>query len=511
MKFLYKILCAAVFLTCFAPGAHAQDILDGLRLTSNPLGTGARSMAMGGAMTAAVNDYSALDFNPAALTLVESSEFSLSLYNKGYTSNAQFLGNASSGSISNPALYSFAYASNVPTVRGHLAFGISLDRVADFTSTYKFSAVNPNSSFLNTKDFVNDPGYPGGGFTNYVKSLANNNIAWAFYLTNDFKDTINPVLTTPFTGGLQQSGTVTQEGGLNAFRIGGGVDVAENISVGATVNIVFGSYDYRREYTEADVNHLFSHTDSVLGPRNFTSATIIDNRSQSITGIGLKLGFFSTPNDYLRFGLTVATPTYFSMDDHFSRDAVASFTTVAPFDSRDKSLYQNLTEVISNSYSITTPAVFGGGLSFNHWGLTLAVSADYSDYTQLRFTNSDVDLSDLNDFARNSLRSVFDYNFGAEYLIKPLGLLVRGGYSVRPSPFKGDPSEYDTKSWSTGIGLLLSKSAIIEASYRNTKFRTDHQLYYDLTAGANPTTVSAVVNQDDVKTDEIAISFSFRF
>jgi hypothetical protein len=501
--FLLSILLTVVTLT----PSHAQGLLDGLRLTTSPTGTGARGLSMGGAMIASANDWSALEFNPAALTIIEHNEFSLSVFNKGYTSDARFLGTTTSNSITNTIPYSFAYAAPVPTERGHLAFALSIDRVQDFTSTYKFSAINPSSSFFNTKGFVNDPGYRGGNFNQYLDYLYQTNLAYAIYLTNNPSDSLHAALTTPYAGKMLQSGTVTQEGGMNAFRIGAGIDVAENVAVGGTVNVFFGSYDYRRTYSESDVNHVYANPDS-LAPYNLASATIIDDRSQSISGVSLKLGLFSEPNEFLRIGVTFTTPTIYSLDDHFSRWGIATFANNLSFSSQDS---VNLNPSISNSYTMTSPMTFAGGLSFNHWGLTLAASAEYTDYSQLRFSGTDVDLSDLNDASRNLLGGVLSWKVGGEYLLKPLGLLVRAGYSSTPSAYKADPTGYGTHAVSAGLGFLLSQSTILELSYRRSTYQTDHAIYNDLTAGPNATPVSAIINQDDVKLDELVISFSFRF
>jgi hypothetical protein len=59
---------------------YSQSLLDGVRLSEPQLGTGTRGFGMGGAMVAAANDYTALDWNPAALTLLEFSEFGISLW-----------------------------------------------------------------------------------------------------------------------------------------------------------------------------------------------------------------------------------------------------------------------------------------------------------------------------------------------------------------------------------------------------------------------------------------------
>ena len=511
---LKRIIFIIASIIIFSGITRSQSLTDAVRLAREPVGTGVRAISMGGAAIATANDYSALDWNPAALTLMDFGEINFSLYFKGHNSIASFLNTSADQSVTNTALSSLGYASPIPTSRGHLAFGISYDRVQDYNTTYSFSAVNSNSSFLDTKGFVNDPGFSSRNqtYSDYLFDIQQNNLAWQLYLTNSIADTLRPNLTTPFSkGGFLQSGTVTEEGGINALRLGAGIDIAENVALGATVNVLFGGYDYRRVYTETDINNTFSRLDS-FPPNGFKSVQIIDTRHQSQTGFNLKLGLLATPSEHFRIGFTFETPTVFSIDDQFQRTAISSFnfTTISSTDPTQNPNISGLNPTIVNSYTVTTPMKFGGGAAFNAVGLTVSAAADFSDQSQLRYSNADVDLSDLNDAARQNLKAVLNWKLGAEYVIKPIGLILRGGYAMNPSPYKGDPSEFNTKNISGGLGILLSKSAIAEITYRRTSYRTDHLLYSDqsITTGAN---VSAIIPTDDVVQNQVLVSFSLRF
>jgi long-subunit fatty acid transport protein len=498
MKFRIAYLACALLAVSTA---SAQNLLDAVRLSREPLGSGSRGIAMSAAMTAAANDYSALAWNPAALTLLEFQEFGLGMWLGSANSNASFLGSTTPDDVSNTIVNTIGLASPVETERGHLAFGLAVDRVIDYTRSYRFKAVNPSSSFLNTRNFLQDP---GNRVSNYRDELDENNLAWNLFLTYDI-DSASPTLSTPFAGGLEQSGTVTEEGGLNAFRVGGGIDIAENVAIGITANLYFGSYDYRRVYRENDVNGIFS-TDTLPPPRGFKSAEIVDSRSNAQAGFGLMLGLLAAPYEFLRFGLTVETPTWLTIEDEFRRSGKASFMFNHEETSSGK---PNLEGAIVNSYDITTPMRFGAGVAFIEAGATISGSINYSDMSQVRFSNSDVDISDLNDRAREELGQVLTWKIGAEYVFAPAGLMVRGGYSVEPSAYKDDSPEFDTKSWSAGIGILLSKSAILEFAYRNSSSVTDHTIYNDVTPDG--TVAQAVIDRDELTRHEVSVNFGFRF
>ncbi|MEP7234991.1 MAG: hypothetical protein ABI778_06820, partial [Ignavibacteriota bacterium] len=373
---------AFIFSTGIIGTAKSQYLSDAVRLANQPLGTGARTLAMGGTGIATANDYSALDWNPAALTLIEASEINLSLYFRGHNSTSTFFNSATDESLTNTALSSIGYISAVPTTRGHLAYGLSYDRVLDYNSSYSFKAINPNSSFFNTTGFINEPQFSRNEtFADYLSDLGRNNLAWQLYLTNYISDTLHPKLTTPFGGGLQQSGMVTDEGGMNAFRFGGGIDIAEHIALGGTINAFIGKFDQRKVYTEEDINNVLPNPDS-LPPNGFKSATIIDNRHQSQTGFSFKLGLLATPSEMWHFGFTFETPGIYAIEDQFQRTGSSVFKNGQKYNSLSEQQNPDvgaLNVTIVNNYTVTTPMKFGAGVAFASSGLTISGAADFSD------------------------------------------------------------------------------------------------------------------------------------
>jgi hypothetical protein len=482
----------------------AQSVEDALRLSTESLPTGGRGLAMDGSIISAVKDYSALAINPAALAPLKKNEVYFAIWNRDHNSTASFLGIDQGANETSTNVSSVGAAFPVATTRGHFAVGISYDRTKDYSTSYKFSAVNPSSSFIDTRGFIQDPHttLQGSARREY---LDQNNLAWKLNLTRDVSDSGAENLTTiPFAGGLRQSGLVTEEGGMNALRLGAGIDIAENVSAGATVNFLFGQYDYVRNYSEDDVNGLYASND-LLHPLDFAKATITDSRHQDQTGVGLKVGLLAYPGDMFRFGLTIETPTYYHIDDIFSRSGNSAFRNGDQFSSGND---PSLTTTI-NSYSVTTPLRASAGASIQQFGATVAATVSYSDMRQIRFGNSEFDLSDLNNDARESLRGVFSWHLGAEYVIAPIGASLRAGYGVEPSSYLGDPTDYNTKTLSAGLGVLLAKSILLEASYRHIGYYTNHAIYNDQTVAGGA--ASANIDKDAVSRTDIAIGIDYRF
>jgi hypothetical protein len=503
-----RLLASVALLVLSSSVANAQSLTDAIRVSQEELPLAGRPLSMGGTGIAGANNYGALGLNPAALAPITSRELMLSLLNFDHESSSQFLGTFGDGSLTSTSLSAVGGVFPADTRRGHFAFGLGYDLVRDYTRAYAFKAVNPNSSFLNTQDFVQDPrqNLRGQQYRDYLDEQAN--LAWKLYLTRDVSDSVyaDPLRTIPFTGGLEQSGDVTEEGGLHALRIGAAIDIAEGVSVGATVNGYFGNYNYYRKYTERDVNGVFAGNADSLPPLNFSQAQITDSRHQDQGGIGLKLGLLAWQLDMLRFGLTLETPTLLHVEDDFVRTGTSVFTN----GSTHSLTAENAISTV-NSYNITTPLRFSGGLAFKMAGATLEANASYADMSQIRYSNADIDLSDLNDAARQTLRGVFSWRVGAEYIFAPLGMSVRAGYGFEPSAYKADPSNYGKSSITAGIGALLSKSVMLEASFMQTKYTTDHTVYADYTVDDPKKFVSAYVTNDAVKQTTIALTLSFRY
>jgi hypothetical protein len=487
MKLRYVLPLALIFVIS---DVHAQNVADAVRVMRDPLPVGARSIGMNRSLIAGIRDYTALDLNPAAIAPIDFREFGLTLQHREQSSVATFLGNTSEATLGSTDLGSIGLGFRVPTDVGHLAFGIAYDRVRDYSNRYSFKAVNNTSSFLNTQGFIDDNG------------PLDNNLAYNLRLTEDLDSNIDP-LRTRLKLGLEESGTVTEEGGMNAFRIGAGVDVAEGVSMGGTMNVLFGNYEYRRVMDITDVNGKFSG-ESGNAPNGFQSAEIIDTRTQSQAGLNLKLGLLVYTLDLVRFGLTVETPTWLSIEDSRIRTGSSRFASGERFESK---VAQE--PLIVNDYSVTTPFKFGAGVSFHLPNTIIAGGAHFYNASSVSFGNSEF-LGRVNDNVLDQLVPVLSWNVGAEHVIPQLGMALRVGFGIEGSPYKIDTDPmFDTKSFSGGISFLLSKNTALDAAYRHTSYTTDHSVYNDLTPENER--VSAIVDRDDIGQHQFSLTFGYRF
>ena len=477
MNMLRQCAATAMLLVAVTGASYAQYPEDALRLGMSGTGVGARALSMGGAYTGVANDYSAIYWNPAGLAQMQYSEFSAGLSYLSTKDNSTFFGNQEGYTNSGTALNSLGLVHKVPTVRGSFVIGFGFQRQANFVSGLSFTGFNPNSSIIQTYA-RNGAAYP---------SDISENIAYQLYLADI--DTLRGTFISPITGRVTQLAKVIESGGLNNWSVSGGVDVAKDVSVGVTLTYVSGTYRYDRTYEEQDRARVYQ-----TFPYDFDRYTLEENIDGDISGFNAKFGLMYRVPDRFRFGLPVKTPTAFTVKESFGS------TSRAYFDNGDvKPSEAGWTSDGSSEYGVRTPWVFGAGASVMFGDLVLSGDVEYTDWTQMEFKDANSDVMAQNKTFKTLFRPTADLRAGAEYQF-PAGLRLRGGFMFQKSPFDGDPSSYDQKHITGGIGIPLGGSTMLDLTYAYGWFDTYRTNYS-----------SASRVDESIKTHTILATFSHRF
>ncbi len=159
------------------------------------LGMGARSMGMGGASVALVDDGSALFLNPAGLARVRRIELAGGIKHQSYGLDTRYFGDASEGSSVATRLGSVSGVYPFPTYRGSLVLAGGVERV----------------------------------FSSDIEML---------YQGEEIFDSV------PFS----ESESYSVTGGVSGWAVGGAMDVSPNVSLGATVILWDGHDDVTNSY-----------------------------------------------------------------------------------------------------------------------------------------------------------------------------------------------------------------------------------------------------------------------
>jgi long-subunit fatty acid transport protein len=426
-----------------AIGMQAQYPEDALRLSTPGLGVGARALGMGNAFTGVASDFSAIYWNPAGLAQLPLSEFSAGLSYLSNTDNSLFFGTKEAYTNSAMSLNSLGLVHKVPTARGNLALAFGFQRGANFTTGMSFTGYNPNSSIIQT--------YARDG-ASYPSDISGN-IAYQLYLADI--DTVNGTFVSPISNRVTQLAQVLEGGGLNNWSIAGAVDVAKELSLGVTLTYLSGTYRYDRKYEEKDLAGVYN-----AFPYDLEKFTLDEFIESDISGVNGKFGLLYRVPDRFRFGIAVKTPTAFTIKESFGSFARAYFDNgdVRPSD-------EAFETTASTEYDVRTPWVVSAGASLILQDLMLSGDVESTDWTQMEFANANADVVSQNTDFKTIFRPTINFRGGLEYDLQQIGVRLRGGFIYNRSPYQDDPSEYDQKYVTGGLGIQLSPTAMLDLTY----------------------------------------------
>jgi hypothetical protein len=481
------VLCSIVLI---GGNASAQIPEDALRLSTPNLAISARSLSMGGAYTGVASDFSAMFTNPAGLGQIRLSEVSFGLSNFSYNNSASYPSYPTSPSTttsfsnSSTNINNFGFVYPFPTTKGSLVFAIGYGRDADYTTALSYNGFNPNNTM--------------------IAWLPDVIMAYNLYLTDTTASRSDGSLYTPFIDSLKQKGKVLEGGGTNNWTVSGAIEAANNLFLGASLNFVAGSYTYTSDYSETDIGkYSVARFGSAHALDGFNLQNTIDD---DISGFSARFGLLYKFNGKGRFGLSVKTPTWYSISETYTSDGKSYFQVP---DSSGNSVYTDGT-TNRTEYSVTTPFVFSVGGSYNLGDLMLTGDIEYTDWTQMNFSNADPAVLQYNTDIKSIFRATANFRGGAEYEIPNSGFRIRGGYAYIPSPYQNDISGADQKYITAGLGFIVDNSVAFDIGYAHGTWNTSHVAYSTLSSPANPKDVAPVSNET-IKTNTIVGTILYRF
>lgn len=427
----------------------SQNYNDALRLSQSTLGIGAKANALAGAFTSISDDYTAVYWNPAGLFQIRRMEFNGTFNYDKFTNDARFFENTTSYSQAQSSLNNLGFVFPFPTIRGSLVFSMGYNKSRNFNNALKFSAFNSsNTSMIQTL-------------------LGKGDISYLLYLTDSTGN------NTPISGHLTQSGTNLSTGYSNQWVFSGALEIAKGLSVGASINLLSGSFKKTREYTE-DNSRNFYPDNLRLDPADprtagFRYFTFDETLDWDLGGFNIKMGMMYRYEDLFRLGFTLKFPDYYTIKEKYTVDASAKFST--GFNPKLNPPIEDKLE-----YEIQTPYEIGMGLSFSKYGLILAGDINLIDYSEMSFSGLSPSKNNAKNREINDLfRMVFNYAVGLEYelpFIQEFIVKLRGGFAYKQSPFKDDPSDFDQKFITGGFGLIFERAfsfdfALVSGSWKN--------------------------------------------
>ncbi|MEM6336010.1 MAG: outer membrane protein transport protein [Bacteroidota bacterium] len=496
----FTLLALVALMAVPALPAVAQTQEDALRFTQRAPATGARLMGLAGAGGAGVGDWAAVFSNPAGLGWLQTSEAVGSL-NVLSTLNDATLGGATLDARANrTGLSNLGYAYKAPTVRGSFVFGVGFNQTGTFERDLFFTGQNGQNSI--TDFFMPLPGEfelnedeNGEIVVDFFRPISF--LAFETFAIDFDQDLFDAGDAVPFLpavtdGTVLQEGDVFETGNQNELSFGGSIEAAPKVMLGLGANLTFGTYDFDRVFFESDENN---ENDGFNGTTDFNSLELNENIESDIVGINLRGGLSAEVAEGVRVGLTVETPTYYTVDEGFSTRLFTEFDNGDTFSQE---------EFGGVEYEIVSPWRLGGGIAFANRGLLISADAELVDWSQLELRPSG-DLSE-NFFDANNreIRRGFDQvvntRLGAEYDFGAVAL--RGGYAYQPDPASTDELDRSRQFVSAGLGFNAGDQLQINVGWMRETFDDRYQPYTEV--------IDAPVVTEEVTRDRLSVGVRVR-
>lgn len=425
----------------------AQNFNDALRLSENGISLNAKALGMGNAFISRLSGASSSQFNPAAIAFAKKAQFDASLDYNSMSNDATLFGNKLNGSQASTTFNEVGVILPVPTIQGSMALAIGYNQQKNFNKNMSYSGFNSGESSA-IHDYV---------YSNYAAERD-----FAFYLGLSYP-VGNDRDTTLLNGHLHQLGKITGDGGINSWFLSGAIEVEKDIFVGATLNLLSGSFNQTKIHTEDDANNIYNEN-FLLDPldnktADFKSFTTTQKIVWDIAGWDLKLGLIAKVNEQVNVGFTIRLPRTFTIKETYSVTGRSIFGTGSD--------WEEYLDDLKSEYDITAPAEYSAGASYAERNFTLSGEIKLVDYSSMEFSSGFDGLTrdEKNRDIKDLMRTTVNINAGGEYLIPNLGLALRAGFMMMPSAFKDDPSEYDKKFITAGLGYNLTKGTQLNIGY----------------------------------------------
>ncbi len=496
-----KNLLAIGLLILLPVWSGAQDFVDALRYSSAKIEGTARSGGMGNAFGALGGDFTAVGINPAGLGIYRSSEFAFTP-NFGMTEvNSRYLGNSMTENDYKLRFNNISYVGAFNSKGGGsgslvtVNFGLGFNRLKDFNSISIIEGFNADASFM---DYITE----NANFDDWSEYYEE--LAWQSDLL--LYDTEGKVYWNDIQDagyGQSQRKSITREGSLDEYTLALSLNFNHRFYLGASLGIDDLYYKESSTLREKDDNNHIPYVNQY----SFSSHL----RTYG-TGYNFKLGAIFKPVNEVRLGLSLATPTFFQMNDRFETGMESSIT----YADNSSENYSVTSPLMDYDYDLVTPfkATLSGAFVVAKKGL-ISADLEYVDYSiaKLRNGGDGYDFIDQNSDINEIYKPVTNFRLGGEYRITD-AFSLRAGYENYPSAFNNNAFNTDQlnagKNFSVisaGFGYTTG-SFFLDVAYRQSSFSEYATLYPAPQTSDYPAPEFAKL---DNKVSKILFTLGFRF
>ncbi len=481
----------SLFFVFISIQTYAQYQADALYFSRNFYTGSAKSVAMGGSLSAVGADISVLATNPAGMAVYKKGVMEMTPSFYVNSSQTGFNGNVRIEEKYGMPFTTLGFVTATSTASDweQISFGINYTRTNEYRAEYAASGDNPNSSILDyyvyNANTFEDPTY-GDRWEGLREDLA----IQTYLIEQDANDEYFSHVSDEQKYGEVQRRTTQIIGGAGEWDFSFAANYNDFLLLGGTIGATTLKYNKESLYSEKDFAPVM-RTDGNGNEveANPESLDVFENLTIDGVGINFKFGFLLQPVEFIRFGGAIHSRTFNRMHELYETRMSSEFPT--PDQSGDYT-YDTDWQLNEFDWRLRTPFRANAGLafvldqfevgSFYTIPMTFSFGYEYADYSSIYMKSyalaENFSFDNDNTYINNNYTVAHTLNSGVEF---SFGLVkLRGGYALYTSPIAGSDLMADaTPVYSGGIGFGW-EHAYIDIAYSLTQM-TDKIYMYDAT------------------------------
>lgn len=466
-------LCISLFLL-LSVRLFSQIPEEALRLSWYHAAGTARNMAIGGAVVSLGGDATANHINPAGLAFFKTSDFVITPgFRFGKDKGSFREANSSAASKSGFQLGTSGFVFGGIGYRSKTTVALTVSTIANFKQQSSYKGQNDYSSFA--EPLADE--FASSGLT-IDQALNNSNISLQTKLAlyNYLVDTARVngstqvIARSENTSNLNQENLIESSGGITEIALGIGHEVNKKVLVGISLGVPIVKLDRRTYYRESDAT---SDVNNEFGYMAYD-----ERLSLKGVGVNLKAGVIFRPQEYIRLGIALNSPSLFILKETTRSGMAVNLENVpAPIpqtDSVASSVFTN-SESTTNKYDLNTPTkiIISGAYVFreisdvNQQKGFITADIEYTNYTWMQFAPPDQNTSKdfyapYNQAVDAIYKGAFNFKVGGELKFKIV--MVRAGFAYYGDPYKDKELKGRKMNVSGGLGYR-NKGIFVDLTY----------------------------------------------
>ncbi|HNU89640.1 MAG TPA: hypothetical protein PKJ94_15175 [Ferruginibacter sp.] len=467
----------------------AQAPEDAIRYSFYPQNGTARNLAIGGAMGSLGGDINATFTNPAGLGFYKTGEFVIT---PGFfldNNKATFRDNLSQNKKNSFGLGASGLIlgySNADNPKRSSAISLAFTQAASFNNRVQYSGLNNYSSF--SEQFAEEFSKSGLSIGEVLSTNSSLPYTAAPAVYTYLIDTVTvnglvqvkgaPEYILDAGQALKQEMLHTTRGGIYELALGYAQNKNDKWYWGFTVGVPLVFYNSNMIFKESDTS---SNTSN-----HFKQFEYQDDFKTAGVGFNGKLGIIYRPQEYIRLGLAIHTPTYMILTD--TRTTYLSTEVENPINqySVNSQIFTN-DQAGKSKYVQTTPlkAMISASYVFREVENTkkqrafISADIEYVHHRGSRFSNNNDDEDQteeqkeaykayykaLNKVVKANYKGAFNFRVGGE--LKFNVIMARLGFAYYGNPYKDAGYKASRMLLSGGLGYR-NKGMFIDLTYVHT-------------------------------------------